>query len=754
MALVDLWGGVECSHNRVGDQYFDQLSRNGHATRMSDLELFSSMGIRKLRYPVLWEHVAPDSLSQPDWRWSDERLPELRRLGLEPIVGLVHHGSGPRYTSLVADNFATGLADFAGQVASRYPWVMYYTPVNEPLTTARFSGLYGLWYPHGRDDATFVRALYNQINATRLAMKAIRQVNPQALLVQTEDLGETQSTPLLAYQAHFDNARRWLTFDLLCGKVNSGHIMWNYLRESGLSEQELQVLVQDPCPPDIIGINHYITSERYLDEHLMAYPLHTHGSNGRHKYADVETVRVQGVELVGIKSLLQQTWDRYRLPLSITEAHICCTREEQMRWFKEIWDVAGQLQDSGVNLLAVTAWALLGSFDWNSLLTQEHHFYETGVFDLRGGAPRPTALYHMMKSLAETGDYKHPVLLTKGWWAREERYVYKHKGAYLSSLKHTHPRPVREVPPILIAGGNGTLAQAFVRICKGRGLTCKLLSRAEMDIADPTAVTEAIARYKPWAIINTAGYAGVDEAEENRLRCYRENTQGPVILAVACRKAKIKLLTFSSGLVFDGLQAGPYTEDDEPAPGNVYGRSKFLAEQQVLKILPDALVVRSSAFFGIWDKQNFVSQALHAFVSGNAFTAVSDVLVSPTYIPDLVHVALDLLIDQENGIWHLANKGAYTWAQLGELTAAIAKIKKVNLRAVPVAELQLPAFRPQNTVLSSVRGDFMPTVEDALHRCIHHLLLEMEQVNGRQETNVSGRKNASMMQVRQTEMGR
>jgi dTDP-4-dehydrorhamnose reductase len=750
MAHVELWGGVECSHNRVGDQYFDQMNRNGHASRLSDLDLFAGMGIRKLRYPVLWEHVAPESLAQPDWSWSDERLSKLRQLGVDPIVGLVHHGSGPRYTSLLHDNFAPGLADFAGQVARRYPWVQYYTPVNEPLTTARFSGLYGFWYPHGREDATFVRALYNQINATRLAMKAIRQVNPRAQLVQTEDLGETQSTPLLAYQAGFDNARRWLTFDLLCGKVNRQHILWQYLLDSGLTEAELQVFLQDPCPPDIIGINHYITSERYLDEHLIAYPLHTHGSNGCHKYADVETVRVQGVELVGIKSLLQQVWDRYRLPISITEAHICCTREEQMRWFKDIWDAARQLNAEGVDLQAVTAWALLGSYDWNSLLTQDRNYYEIGVFDLRGGKPRPTAMYDMLKSLAQTGNYQHPVLLTKGWWDREERFVYKHKGEYISQLKHTHVHSVREVPPILITGSTGTLGQAFARICKSRGLSCKLLTRAEMDIADPDSVAVAIATFKPWAIVNTAGYVRVDDAEAEAERCYRENTEGPANLAAACRKYGIQLLTFSSDLVFGGLKAGSYTEKDSPAPRNVYGRSKLLAEQQVLQQLPSALVVRTSAFFGLWDKHNFVYQALHAFVSGDAFTAASDVWVSPTFVPDLVQTSLDLLLDRESGIWHLANKGAYTWAQLAELAASIAKIKHAELRAVPVEELHLPAFRPQNTVLSSVKGDLMPTVEDALYRCVQHLLLEMEQGNIRREAEENARQKAGSYKAQST----
>jgi dTDP-4-dehydrorhamnose reductase len=86
------------------------------------------------------------------------------------------------------------LAAFARAVAERYPWVEDYTPVNEPLTTARFCGLYGHWYPHARDVRLFARALLNQCRAVALAMRAIRLVNPRARLVQTEDLGRVHST--------------------------------------------------------------------------------------------------------------------------------------------------------------------------------------------------------------------------------------------------------------------------------------------------------------------------------------------------------------------------------------------------------------------------------------------------------------------------------------------------------------------------------------------------------------------------------
>ena len=82
-----------------------------------------------------------------------------------------------------------------------------------PLTTARFSGLYGFWYPHERDDRAFAQMLVNECRASVLAMQAIREVNPRAQLVQTEDIGKVYSTPLLAYQAEFENERRWVTLD-------------------------------------------------------------------------------------------------------------------------------------------------------------------------------------------------------------------------------------------------------------------------------------------------------------------------------------------------------------------------------------------------------------------------------------------------------------------------------------------------------------------------------------------------------------
>ncbi|HKR01770.1 MAG TPA: family 1 glycosylhydrolase [Pyrinomonadaceae bacterium] len=719
-APPELWAGVECSVNRVGDLFFDQLEQSGHARRASDLDLFAGLGVRALRYPVLWERTAPEGLESANWSWADERLERLRDVGLRPIVGLVHHGSGPRSTSLIDPLFPEKLAGFARAVAERFPWVEDYTPVNEPLTTARFSGLYGHWYPHGRDDQTFARALLNQCRAVILAMRAVREINPAARLIQTEDLGKTFSTRLLSYQAEFENERRWLSFDLIAGRLKPGDAMWEYLnRRAGIDEAEIHWFAANACSPDIMGINHYLTSERFLDERVGRYPAHTRGGNGRHAYADIEAVRVCAEGTAGPRALLKETWERYRLPLAVTEAHLGCTREEQLRWLKEVWDGAQSLRRDGADVRAVTAWSLLGAYDWHNLLTRETGRYEPGVYDLRSPRPRPTALANMLRDLAAGREHEHPVLDSPGWWRRLDRLCYpavaRRPHAVAATVRRDRAKG-EESRSLLITGATGTLGKAFARICEGRGLSYRLLTRGEMDIADIDSVDAALNNFRPWAIINAAGYVRVDDAEREPKRCHRENSHGPATLAAACAERQVQLLTFSSDLVFDGAKRTPYVESNAPAPLNVYGRSKAEAERRVLEALPEALVIRTSAFFGPWDGYNFVAAALRALSAGRGFPAAADLFISPTYVPDLVHASLDLLIDGAGGIWHLANSGAVTWAELARCVATASGLDASLVEAHPCEALGFIAPRPVYTALASERATLLPSFEDAIFR--------------------------------------
>lgn len=714
---ITLWGGIECTVNRVRDTYLDQMEMSGHANRIQDLDLFASLGIRAIRYPLLWERIAPNGLKNANWAWADERLDRLRELGIRVIAGLVHHGSGPRYTNLLDPRFPEKLAEFAAAVAERYPWLDAFTPVNEPLTTARFSGLYGLWYPHHFRGASFVRALFIQCRGIRLAMQAIRRVNPNAILVQTEDLGQTDSTPLLRYQARFENHRRWLTFDLLCGRVNPHHPLWKYFLSVGLRRDEIEQYTRESCPPDILGINYYVTSERYLDENLARFPKKVHGGNGRHAYADVEAVRISRKGIGGAAAMLRQAWERYHLPLAVTEAHLGCTREEQMRWFYEIWKDAQTLQAEGCDVRAVTAWSLLGSYNWHTMLTRDDQYYESGVFDLAGGSPRPTALAQMLSSLAANGTYDHPVLGLPGWWRRPERLAYHHPSHVTADTEGAVDYGQTDIaPPLLITGASGRLGRAFARLCAERGLPYRLLGHDALDITDPDSIEQALQQHQPWAVINAAGYVNVDNAERQAAVCFQINTQGAVLLAAACARRGLPLVTYSSDLVFNGKQSQPYVESDRVAPLSVYGSSKAQAETRVLEAYPAALVIRTSAFFGPWDESNFVTAALRALAAGKPFAAIEDITISPTYVPDLVEASLNLLMDREKGIWHLANVGEVTWFELARRSADMAGINARSLQPVPVASLGQLARRPRYSVLGCQQGYLLPPLDDALAR--------------------------------------
>ncbi len=698
----ELWGGIECTINRVNDLFRDQTAETGHYEREDDIRQFKLLGIRKMRYPILWEKHQSSEKTQPDWHETEYKLQQLKHHGIAPVAGLIHHGSGPSYTNLADPEFPEKFAAYAGKVAAKFPWIEYYTPVNEPLTTARFSGLYGFWYPHKKDSFTFLTILINELKATVLAMQEIRRHNPAAKLVQTEDLTKIQSTELLKYQAEFENQRRWLTYDLLCAKVNVANPMWSFCIAKGITTDQLNFFIEHPCPPDIIGCNYYLTSERFLDEDIDKYPERCHGNNGKHLYADIESVRVN--KMLGLQTLLKEVWDRYKIPVAITEIHLNCSREEQMRWIMEAWNTCCILKNEGVNILALTAWALLGSYDWNSLITADNKSYESGVFDIRNNNVRKTVLGKIITSLAATGDYTHPILEGKGWWHN------CNESAESVQQNFTGKKLV------LITGKNGTLGQAFSRICKLRSVGHVLLSRQEMDICDEDSIANAINIFKPWAIINTAGFVKVDEAENFAGECMKVNALGAGLLAGACRKNGIKYMTFSSDMVFDGGKNTPYVEMDIVNPVNVYGASKVQGELRVLAEDPSSLIIRTSSFFGPWNKYNFAYDLLQKLDANQPVTALDNVFTSPAYVPDLVNTALDIFLDEEAGIWHITNDGNISWAAMAREIAERGGYSKQVIRNVKAAEMNASAKRPLYTVLNSEKGILLPTLDNALSR--------------------------------------
>jgi dTDP-4-dehydrorhamnose reductase len=349
-----------------------------------------------------------------------------------------------------------------------------------------------------------------------------------------------------------------------------------------------------------------------------------------------------------------------------------------------------------MDLRAVTIWSMFGNVDWRFLLTQKKGFYDTGAFDVRGGTPRPTIIAKAAKALA------HARRSTIRCWIRPagggvraalplEQLLQADGMGRAQAAHHRRDRHARQrFRPDLRGSGASLLPDEPRRARHLRRSFDRRRDREAQALGD-----HQHGRIRP------SGRCG---AGEGRLASRR--TRGPEKLARACADAGIKLVTFSSDLVFDGQLGRAYRENDEVCPANVYGLSKAKAEQEVLGALDEALVIRTSAFFGPWDKYNFAWNTLSALARGEPVEAGRNTSVSPTYVPDLCHATLDLLVDGEKGIWHLANQGKLSWYEFATQMAECAGYDPSLV--TPIEDV------PANTALTSARGIMLRPVEHAI----------------------------------------
>jgi dTDP-4-dehydrorhamnose reductase len=713
MENLQIWGGLECTLNRVGNSFFDQLEKNGHYTRRSDLDLFKELNISKIRYPCLWEKISPTRIDKFNWDWLDERLVDLKNLNIDIIAGFLHHGSGPHYTNLLDPEFPEKFSYFAQKFIQRYPWINHFTPINEINTTARFSCLYGHWYPHHKTDKSYLQALLNQARATILCMEEIKKINPQAKLIQTDDLGEAQGTSKLRDQVDFENHRRWLAWDLLFGKIGTDHPLFQYLISSGINLDDLNWFQKNKGPPDVIGINHYPLSNRFLDENLNDYPEYLHGSNNIFKYADVGAVDSGKANIIGLVDILEKTFKRYSVPIAITEIHSRGYRESQIRWFHHIWTQVHQAREKDINVISITPWSLLGTYDWNKLCTTNDYFYEPGVFDLRTsqGRPKKTAISKIISNLSSQSTFESQVLNYNSWSAcREIHYAKNFIKDERSSFRGR---------TILVTGKNGTLGSAFLKICEQRKIPAVGINRKECDLSNFEELNQIIKQINPWAIIHTAGFVDIERAELEPEKCFQDNVRATENLCIIANEKKLRFVSFSSDMVFDGTQGTPYLENSPLNPINFYGHSKASAEKIIQQIMPNSLIIRSSSFFGPWDQYNFLTTNIHRLKTNNAVLIINDLKISPTYVPDLVNSSLDLLIDDEEGIVHLVNPSEITW--LDFLKKALDKFKLLKqyshlITSTEFNVLKLTSKRPSYSVLGSYRHNYLPELDDAISR--------------------------------------
>jgi dTDP-4-dehydrorhamnose reductase len=223
----------------------------------------------------------------------------------------------------------------------------------------------------------------------------------------------------------------------------------------------------------------------------------------------------------------------------------------------------------------------------------------------------------------------------------------------------------------------------------------------ELDVTDLEKVFAFTSRLKPRIIVHLAAETDVDRCEKEPDHAYRVNSMGTYNVALASRKIGAKVVYVSTAGVFDGNKKEPYTEEDQPNPQNVYGRSKYLGEVMVKDLAPEYLIARSCWMFGGGrgvDKK-FVSKIIEQFDKGE-IKVVNDKIGSLTYGKDLAATIKQLLIQNQTGLFHLSNRG---FCSRYEVAREIVKILGVNTTIIPVnsGEFKLAAPRVASEAMAS-----------------------------------------------------
>ena len=348
-----------------GRKRVDELEKCCHYTYwQKDFDLVKEMGIQFLRYgPPIYKVYT--SHGKYDWSFTDTTFEYLKKQQILPIVDLCHFGVPDWIGDFQNPDFPKLFADYASDFSKRFKWVQLYTPINEMYITALFSAYYGWWNEQLTTDRSFVTALKNIVKANVLAMKAILDVKPEAIFIQSESSEYYHAeNPKAIKPAELMNSRRFLSLDLNYGKRIESE-MYEYMMDNGMSRDEYHFFLENRLKRHcIMGNDYYITNE--------------------HRVAADGTTRAAG-EIFGYHVITSQYYQRYGLPVMHTETNIHqgANGDEAVNWLWKEWANVIRVRNDGVPMVGFTWYSLTDQVDWDTALREDNnHVNPLGLYDL------------------------------------------------------------------------------------------------------------------------------------------------------------------------------------------------------------------------------------------------------------------------------------------------------------------------------------------------------------------------------------
>lgn len=254
-------------------------------------------------------------------------MARFRETGLRPVVDLLHYGTPLWLDGQFAHpDYPAHVTDYAARFAARYGDVATdYTPVNEPVIHALFSGEYGYWPPYltgAEGSARIASALAKGFVSTQHAIA--RELGDAATFVHVDAgiryVGDVDAPEHRDTVARL-RAQTFLVEDLVTGGVDDAHPLVGRLRSGGVTDADLDWFRQHAVRPDVMGVNYY--------------PLHStevfeagvHHGGG---FADPRPYEDTGVE--GLRDVLTTYAERYGAPVMLTETCVTGSVEERIGW--------------------------------------------------------------------------------------------------------------------------------------------------------------------------------------------------------------------------------------------------------------------------------------------------------------------------------------------------------------------------------------------------------------------------------------
>lgn len=344
--------GIECSNPTIqgGRIRRDQLAECGHYTHWrQDLQLVQDMGLRFLRYGLPY-HLVHAGPGRYDWSFADQAMGEMRRLGIEPILDLLHFGVPDWIGSFQNPDLPRLFAEYAGAVAARYPWVRFWTPVNEIYVSARMSTLDGLWNEQIRTDLAFVTALKHLSAASKLACAAIVAVRPDAVIVHSESAEVVHEARMLPTAGiTLANKQRFLALDLLFAKQPCAEIA-TYFADNGMSAAEhAWFMAGEPAGHQIVGADYYGRNEHIVKPCGRRFAIE---------------------DVMGWYLIARDYLQRYGKPLMHTETNVFDPLAAP-GWLWKQWISILRMRQDGMPVLGFTWYSLVDQVDWDVGLSEQ-----------------------------------------------------------------------------------------------------------------------------------------------------------------------------------------------------------------------------------------------------------------------------------------------------------------------------------------------------------------------------------------------